>query len=114
MSAALSGARADKAWELIWFLCGPEGSRIRLERGVLNVPYKAGDADLTLDPMVVKLRGFLDAHPYSPIIDAETLTGIDVLKEGIKGIMAGTKTADAVAKEYEARIASNDPARKNR
>lgn len=113
MNAKLTGAKAAAAWKWIWFYSGPEGSKIRLAGGGNPAYNKVDTKGITLDPLVVKLQGFIAKAPAGWVIDSVLDgTGMQVLHPAIQEMMLGKKTPQQVATEYETWVAANDTARK--
>jgi len=111
MKSGLEKAKADAAWEWIWFFSGPEGSKIRQEVGA--VPACKLDVEAELDPMVVKLKDFMATSPGAYVLDSIfDQEGMGLLSSGMQEVMLGSKTALELANEYEAWAALNDSSRK--
>lgn len=111
MNAKLEGAKADAAWEWIWFYSGPEGSKIRHKNGALPAYKLPPNKDL--DPMIKKLAQFISETPAGYVIDAKMdQEGMAVLQTGIQEMIMGAKTPEQVAQEYEAWAVANDSNRK--
>ena len=114
MNAALEGAKADAAWEWIWFIAGQTGSKIRLEVQGVVPAYKDVKAPDTLDALVKKLIAFTAEHPMTYVIDDKMdAEGVgNVLNPGLQELTMGAKSPEDVAKEYEAWVVANDSNRK--
>jgi raffinose/stachyose/melibiose transport system substrate-binding protein len=112
MNAKLEGAKAQAAWEWIWFYSGPVGSIIRQGFGAnpaYNLPV-AGDAD----EMLKKLVDFLATTPAGYVIDAVMDgEGMGTLHPLLIEMMMGNKTVADVGAEYEEWVAANDTGRGN-
>jgi raffinose/stachyose/melibiose transport system substrate-binding protein len=113
MNANLEGAKADAAWELIWYYAGPAGSEIQITKGGVVPAYKMEPPD-GVDPLLKKLIPFLAEHPMSYVLDdrmdAEGM--MNVLNPGLQEVTMGSKTPEQLAKEYEEWVAANDSNRK--
>jgi raffinose/stachyose/melibiose transport system substrate-binding protein len=111
MNAKLEGAKADAAWEWIWWFAGPEGSKIKQKQGWIPAVKLPLPADI--DPMLGKLVTFLGSAPMGYVIDAKMdAEGMNTLHPGLQEMMFGNKTPEEVAQEYEAWVAANDSNRK--
>jgi raffinose/stachyose/melibiose transport system substrate-binding protein len=110
MNNTLTSAKADAAWQWIWFYSGPEGGKIRLNQSSLVVGYDVDTAGMTLDPMLVKNISFLKTHPYGWILDTWISPGgMQVLQPAIQDMMNGNKTPQQVATAFEAWVSANEP-----
>jgi len=111
MNANLEGARAEAAWKWIWFYSGPEGSAIRQQRGATPA-YILADAEYN-DPMNKKLTDFMAGTPAAYVLDSRMDgEGMGLLQSGLQEMMLGSKTAEEVAREFEAWVSANDSNRK--
>lgn len=111
MSARLKGARADAAWEWIWFHAGPVGSAIRQSFGA-NPAYILPER-MDLDPLVLKLIDFVNKTPGGYVVDSVLdPDGMKVLQPAIQEMLLGNRTARQVAAEFEDWVAANDSGRK--
>ena len=111
MNAKLEGARADAAWEWIWFFSGPDGSKIKQKQGWIPA-YKLPAAD-DVPLLTRKLIAFLGEKPMGYVVDAKMdAEGMGVLHPALQELMFGNKTPEQVAKEYEAWVVANDSNRK--
>ncbi len=112
MNAKLTGAKADAAWQWIWFYSGPEGSKIRQANGAITA-YKL-PVPQNADILVKELTKFVSERPAGYVLDAVMdAEGIGVLQTGVQEMMLGRKTPKQVADEYEAWVAKNDSNRKH-
>ena len=111
MNADLEGAKAEAAWNWIWYYSGPVGSAIRQGHGA-NPAYKLPTPS-NLDAMVKKLVKFVADTPAGYVIDAKMdAEGMGVLHPALQEMILGKKTPLQVAQEYEAWVAANDSNRK--
>ena len=112
MNAKLTGAKADAAWQWIWFWAGPEASEIRLNFGMIPA-YKLAPSE-DADPLVKKLSAYSVAYPMGYVLDdkldAEGM--MNVLNPGLQEITMGSKDPKQLAEEFEAWVAANDSNRK--
>lgn len=110
MNANLSGAKADAAWDWIWYYSGPVGSKIRVGHGMIPA-YKTDMGDI--NPLLGKLVDFLNTKPAGYVIDAVVdAEGMNVLHPALQEMMFGNKAPQQVANEFEAWVAANDSTRK--
>lgn len=111
MNRALSGDKEAAAWLWLWFYSGPEGQRLRFERGggqgAAIDPRRLG---LDVDPLWAKAYEFLAAAPLVDIIDFRMETPF--VNAALKELLAGRKRPEALAQEIEAWVARNDPNRR--
>lgn len=111
MNAKLEGAKADAAWEWIWFWAGPEGSSRRIKNG--TIPGYKVEVPADLDPMMKKLVTYVNTNPMGYVLDNELdAEGINLLQVGLQELTMGSKTPEQVAEEYENWVAANDSNRK--
>lgn len=112
MSAALEGAKADAAWEWIWFYSGPVGAGVRRNHGMIP-SYRVDLAGA--DPLLDKLAAFLGSKPAGYVIDAVIdAEGMNVLHPDLQEMIFGNKTPRQVAENFEAWVAANDSTRNPR
>lgn len=112
MSATLEGAKADAAWEFMYFDTGSVGSAIKMESDTINT-YKLDMSKYDLDPLTEKYVAFINETPMGYVIDAKMdAEGMGVLNPAIQEMLLGNKTPQDVANEYEAWVAENDSNRK--
>jgi raffinose/stachyose/melibiose transport system substrate-binding protein len=110
MNANLTGAKADAAWDWIWYYSGPVGSKIRVGHGMIPA-YKTDMGDI--NPLLGKLVDFLNTKPAGYVIDAVVdAEGMNVLHPALQEMMFGNKAPQQVANEFEAWVAANDSTRK--
>ncbi len=110
MNANLTGAKADAAWEWIYFFAGPEGSAIKATQGWL--PAVKMDLPDTISPMLVQLSEFVNNVPAGYVIDAVMDgEGMGVLHPAIQEMMFGSITPVEAAARYEEWVAANDSSR---
>jgi raffinose/stachyose/melibiose transport system substrate-binding protein len=111
INADIGDKKAAAAWLWIWFLSGPEGQKIRFERG--------GHAFATIDPrrfmggvdpIWERMYDFLAAAPIDDIIDMRM--NPEPVNRAIKDVVGGAKKPAAAAADVEAFVARNEPARK--
>ena len=111
MNRSLSGDKEAAAWLWLWFYSGPEGQRLRFERGggqgAAIDPRRLG---LYVDPLWAKAYELLSAAPLVDIIDFRMETPF--VNAGLKELLAGRKRPEALAQEIEAWVARNDPNRR--
>ena len=111
MNANLEGAKADAAWEWIYFFSGPEGSRIKAAQGWLPATIDAIDDDAPL--MTQKLANFLAVTPGGYVVDAVMdAEGMGVLHPDIQEMMFGVLTPAQVGENFERWVAANDSGRR--
>jgi raffinose/stachyose/melibiose transport system substrate-binding protein len=111
MNEKLEGAKADAAWDWIWYYSGPVGSAIR--QGFGAIPAYKLPIPANVDPMIKKLIEFWEGRPSGYVIDAVLDgEGMGVLHPALQEMILGAKTPQQVAEEYEAWVAANDSARK--
>ncbi len=110
MNAKLEGAKADAAWEWIWFFSGPEGSKIKQEQGWLPAYILPSNEDAPL--LNRKLADFLAETPGGYVLDA-VLSGesMGVLHPDLQEMMFGNISAQDVGDRYEKWIAANEETR---
>ncbi len=106
MNAKLSGAKADAAWEWIWYYSGPEGGKIKTKQGWIPA-YKLaqpGNANV-----ITKRRAkFLGNTPGGYVIDAVVdAAGIGILQPQIQEMMFGVLSPQKVADNFQAWVAAN-------
>lgn len=110
MNANLTGAKADAAWEWIYYFAGPEGSAIKAKQGWLpavKIPLPDDTPDL-----VNKLSNFVNNVPGGYVIDAVMdAEGMGVLHPALQEMMFGTITPAEAAAQYEEWVAANDSSR---
>jgi raffinose/stachyose/melibiose transport system substrate-binding protein len=108
MSAKLTGAKAQAAWDWIWFYSGPEGSAIHLKQGFIPT-YKLDVSKFDLEPLNVKLVKFLSSRDMTYVLDnklgAQSMA--NVLQPDIQKMMFGQLTPSQVAKDLQDFIAKN-------
>lgn len=110
MNAELEGAKAEAAWQWIWFYSGPEGSKIRQSEGALPA-YKLSVPD-DADQMVKKLTEFVGSVPAGYVIDAKlSQEGMAVLQSGVQEMILGSLSPQDVGDRYEAWVAENEETR---
>lgn len=110
MNAELTGAKADAAWEWIYYFAGPEGSAIKAKQGWLpavKIPLPDDTPDL-----VNKLSNFVNNVPGGYVIDAVMdAEGMNVLHPAMQEMMFGNITPAEAAAQYENWVAANDSSR---
>lgn len=110
MNADLEGAKAEAAWDWIWFYSGPEGSKIRQAEGALPA-YKLPLPD-DVDPMVKKLTEFVGDTPAGYVLDARlSQEGMGVLQSSMQEMILGDLSPEEVAADYESWVAENEETR---
>lgn len=110
MNAKLEGAKAEAAWEWIYFFAGPEGSAIKARQGWL--PAVKIDLPSDIPPLLTKLNAFVNGVPGGYVIDAVMdAEGMGTLHPAIQEMMFGNITAAQAAAEYEKWVAANDTSR---
>ncbi|MBN2626669.1 MAG: extracellular solute-binding protein, partial [Spirochaetales bacterium] len=109
MNANLSGAKADAAWDWIYFYSGPVGAKIRVGHGMIpSAKVDMGD----IDPLLAKLVDFLNTKPAGYVIDAVIdAEGMSILHPDLQEMMFGNMTAQTVADNFEKWVAANDSTR---
>jgi raffinose/stachyose/melibiose transport system substrate-binding protein len=111
MNAKLEGAKADAAWNWIYFFAGPVGSEIKAGQGWLPAVKIQLPSDIP--PLLSNLSDFLNSTPGGYVIDGVMdAEGMGVLHPAIQEMMFGNKTPQQVATEYENWVAANDSSRK--
>lgn len=107
MNANLTGAKADAAWEWVWFFSGPEGSRIKQAQGwspAYKLPTPAGTPAIQK-----KLIDFVAASPSGYVIDAVMeAEGMGTLHPLLQQMMFGEVSPQEVGNQYEAWVAQNE------
>ena len=74
--------------------------------------HRVESGSSTLDPLIGKLRAFLDGRAGGYVLDARRDGGgMEVLQRGIQRMIAGRRTAAEVARDYEAWVGANDSSR---
>jgi raffinose/stachyose/melibiose transport system substrate-binding protein len=109
MNAALSGAKAEAAWNFLNFIYGQEGADILMRYG--SVPtYKLDYSKYDLDSLNRQYIDLINSQSMGYVIDAiMDGEGVNnVLNPGIQAVMMGKKTPAQLAMEYEAWVAAND------
>ena len=110
MNANLSGAKAEAAWEWIYYFAGPEGSEIKARQGWLPAVKVALPSDVP--PLTIKLSNFLNSTPGGYVIDAVMdAEGMGVLHPALQEMMFGNITPAEAAAQYEKWVAANDSSR---
>jgi len=110
MNANLTGAKADAAWEWIYFFAGPEGSAVKATQGWL--PAVKIDLPDDISPFLVSLADFVNNVPAGYVIDAVMDgEGMGTLHPAMQEMMFGNVTPEQVAAQYEAWVAANDSSR---
>ena len=110
MNADLEGARAEAAWEWIYWFSGPEGSTIKAQQGWLP----AVQIDLPDDSpvMTLKLLDFITATPGGYVLDGVLNgEGMAVLQPALQEMIFGNLTPQEVGDRYETWVAANEPSR---
>ena len=112
MSAKLEGAKADAAWEFMYFDTGAIGSDMKMKSNTVTT-YNLDMTKYDLDPLTTKYIKFIEETPMGYVIDAKMdAEGMGVLNPAIQEMLLGNKTPEEVANEYEAWVAENDSNRK--
>jgi raffinose/stachyose/melibiose transport system substrate-binding protein len=110
MNAKLEGARADAAWEWIYWFSGPGGSAIKARQGWLPAVKIEMPADTPI--LTRKLATFINETPGGYVIDAVMgAEGMGTLQPLIQEMMFGIVTPQEVGNKYEAWVAANEPSR---
>jgi raffinose/stachyose/melibiose transport system substrate-binding protein len=110
MHSRLEGAKADAAWEWIWFFAGPEGSKIRQSFG--RIPAYKMQVPEDADPMVKKLSSFINNTPSGYVLDARlSQEAMGTLQPSIQEMILGNKSPQNVAQEFEQWIQENEDSR---
>ena len=111
MNAKLDGAKAEAAWEWIYYFAGPVGSTIKAGQGWL--PAVKIDLPSDIPPLLASLSTFLNSTPGGYVIDGVMdAEGMGILHPAIQEMMFGNKTPAQAAADYENWVASNDSSRK--
>ncbi len=113
MRADLSGAKAEAAWNWIWFYAGPVGSAIRQGFGAVPAYKMPPRADLKLPTQ--KLMTFLGQTPGVYVVDSVmSPEAMGQLQPAMQEILLGRKTPQQVAADFETWVAANEPTRKGK
>jgi raffinose/stachyose/melibiose transport system substrate-binding protein len=111
MNAKLEGAKAEAAWEWIYYFAGPVGSTIKAGQGWL--PAVKIDLPSDIPPLLASLSTFLNSTPGGYVIDGVMdAEGMGILHPAIQEMMFGNKTPAQAAGDYENWVAANDSSRK--
>lgn len=103
MNVKLTGAKAEAAWNWIWFYSGPVGSKIRQGFGANPAYILPVPADL--DIQVKKLIEFVNTSPMGYVLDSKIpAEPIGVFNTGLQEMMMGAITPEALAAKFEAAV----------
>jgi raffinose/stachyose/melibiose transport system substrate-binding protein len=103
MSSALSGAKAQAAWDWIYYYAGPEGSAIRITHGEIPSYQKLDTSSYNLGIVVKKLiQYYKDVPGTNTVLDGIMAPKpIGVLNPDLQLLMLDQKTPEQVAQEVQ-------------
>jgi raffinose/stachyose/melibiose transport system substrate-binding protein len=107
MRGDLTDAKADAAWNWIWFYSGPIGSAIR--QGFGDIPAYILPPGANSKPLTQALYAFQNKTPAVYTVDAVMSSDamMNHLQPALKELILGHKTPEQVASEFEMWVAAN-------